>query len=622
MEKSSCYIFKLTNRQIFKLHRIFEEKVPLRSILLIFIYCCAQIVFSQEDFLAKRYFEDGEFSKAVVFYEKLLEKNPGRNDYGEHLVACYQQLERYSDAEEFLLKAIAKPMAYPTLYIELGYNYALKGMPEKAAEYYNGALAKIDENPNLGYGVGYRFQKYALLDYAIKAYSKAMELNPELDYNMQMAKIYGEQGNMESMYETYLKMLGEGKVSSAMVLHNINTFISAEVESPNNVMFKRMLLQNAQKDPDVLWNELLAWLFVQQKQYSSAFVQEKAIFKRSGEASLQRLEGLGKLAREDQDMAVAKEVFEYIVANSGDPIAALGSQLNLIEIELIQADEKVLSSIEKTFAQLLAVHGYRMETLQLQIAYANFLTFNRDSPKDAISILEKCLELPLNPYGKSYIKNTLGDILVYDQQFNRALIYFSQIQKDLKNDVLGQEARFKVARTSFYSGDFDWALTQLKVLRASTSQLIANDAMQLSLLISDNSLEDSTHTALRKYARADLLDYQNKKKEAVVLLEEILENHKGEKIEDEALLKQGEILTDLKEYGKATFNYLKIVEFYADDILADDAHFALAELYRTVLSQPEKAMAHYEKIIYNYPDSYYFPQARKYFRELRGDHIN
>src|SRR5690606_3721100 len=105
-------------------------------------------------------------------------------------------------------------------------------------------------------------------------------------------------------------------------------------------------------------------------------------------------------------------------------------------------------------------------------------------------------------------------------------------------------------------------------------------------------------------------------------LEEILENHKGEKIEDEALLKQGEILTDLKEYGKATFNYLKIVEFYADDILADNAHFALAELYRTVLSQPEKAMAHYEKIIYNYPDSYYFPQARKYFRELRGDHIN
>lgn len=572
--------------------------------------------------MAKRYFDNGEFDKAVVFYEKLVDKNPGRNDYGEQLVACYQQLERYDEAEGFLLKAIGKANVYPTLYIELGYNYTLKGMPEKATEYYDTAVAKIDENPNFGYGIGYRFQKYALLDYAIKAYSRAMELNPQLDYNMQMAKVYGEQGDIGKMYGSYLKMLVDGKVSSALVLHNINDFISMEAESPNNVILRRMLLQNAQKDPDILWNELLAWLFVQQKQYNSAFVQEKAIFKRSGGVSLQRLEGLGKLAREDRELDVAKEIFAYIVQNSGNPIVGLDAQLNLIELELLQDGAKKLSDVQKIYDQLVEVHGYKMETLQLQIAYAKFLTFNRDSPKPAIAILEKCLELPLDHYGTSYIKNTLGDILVYDQQFNRALIYFSQIQKDLKNDVLGQEARFKVARTSFYKGDFDWALTQLKVLRASTSQLIANDAMQLSLLISDNSLEDTAQVALKKYALADFLDYQNKKEEAVVLLDGILENHKGETIEDEALLKQGEILTSLKVYAKAEFNYLKIVEFHANGILADDAHFALAELYRTVMDEPGKAMVHYERIIYDHLDSYYFPLARKYFRQLRGDHIN
>ena len=580
------------------------------------------MAFSQEDFLAKRYFDDGEFDKAVVFYEKLVNKNPGRNDYGEHLVSCYQQLERYNEAEEFLLKALGKAMAYPTLYIELGYNYTLKGMPEKSMEYYNAALDKVSENPNFGYGIGYRFQKYALLDFAIKAYSKAMELNPQLDYNLQMARIYGEQGDIGKMYGAYLRMLQEGKVSSAMVLHNINAFIGTEAEGPNNLILKKMLIQHAQNDPDVLWNELLGWLFVRQKQYGSAFVQEKAILKRSGERSFHRLEGLGKLAREDGELDVAKEIYTYIAQSNGDPVTALNAQLGLIEMELQQGDEKRLVGIGKTFSELLEVYGYRMETLQLQIAYANFLTFNMDSSKSAIEILEKCLELPLDPYGIAYIKNALGDILVYDRQFNRALIYFSQIQKGLKNDVLGQEAVFKVARTSFYNGDFDWALAQLKVLRASTSQLIANDAMQLSLLISDNLMEDTTRVALKKYARADFLDYQNKKKEAVALLDEILENHKGEKIEDEALLKQGEILTDLKAYERAEFNYLKITEFYADDILSDDAHFLLAELYRTVLGRPEKAMAHYEKIIYNHPDSYYFPQARKYFRQLRGDAVN
>jgi tetratricopeptide (TPR) repeat protein len=160
--------------------------------------------------LAKQYFEDGAFDKAVVFYEKLVAKNPMRTDYGEGLVACYQQLEQYDKAEEFLLKAVNEQNIYPTMLIELGYNYTLQDQSEKATDYYNAALQKINENPNYGYGLGYRFQKYALLDYALKAYSIAMERNPQLDYNFQKARIYGEQGNIEQMYESYLKLISEG----------------------------------------------------------------------------------------------------------------------------------------------------------------------------------------------------------------------------------------------------------------------------------------------------------------------------------------------------------------------------------------------------------------------------
>ncbi|NNE75782.1 MAG: hypothetical protein HKN31_01775, partial [Pricia sp.] len=385
---------------------------------------------------------------------------------------------------------------------------------------------------------------------------------------------------------------------------------------------KEVLLKNAQKNPDILWNELLSWLFVQQEEYESAFRQEKAIFKRTDGASIQRLEGLAHLAMEKKKTESAKEIFEYISSNTNDEVTKLNAQLNLIDLELLDSNKRKLEATQKQFDELIDIHGYKSQTLQLQVAYANFLTFKQDAPEPAIDILKKSLELPLNNRGKAFVKLALGDILVFDQKFNEALIYFSQVQKDLKNDVLGQNARYKVAQTSFYKGDFDWALTQLKVLRGSTSQLIANDAMQLSLLISDNSLEDSTQTALKKYARADLLGYQNKTKEAIAELDEILTNHKGEKIEDEALLKQGQLLEGQKEYGAAEFNYQKITEFYANDILADDAHFALAELYRNVLNEPEKAKAHYEKIIYNYQDSYYFPQARKNFRILRGDSIN
>ena len=590
-----------------------------RIVLILFI---TQITFGQDDFLAKQYFNDGEYDKAVVFYENLVKQHPRRSDYFEGLVACYQQLEQYQKAEKFLLEKISTGNPYPTIFIELGYNYRLQDQPALAEQYYEKALLSIEENPNYGYGVGFRFQRYALLNYALKAYSRSMELNPELDYNFQMARIYGEQGNVEEMFDSYLELILRGKTSKANVLRNIESFISSDPLNENNILLKKILLQKAQRNPDLLWNELLSWLFVQQQQYNSAFVQEKAIFRRADGSSLQRMEGLGGIALENKAIDEAREIFEFIEKNANNPVTALNAQLNLVDIDLLDAREKDIQAVEARFNELISVYGYQDETLQLQIAYANFLTFKRDNPKEAEKILNKTLELSLTRFPEAYVKLALGDILVFDQKFNQALILFTQVQRSLKNDVLGQEARFKVAQTSFYKGDFDWSLTQLKVLRGSTSQLIANDAMQLSLLISDNSLDDSTQTALKKYARADLLAYQNKTDEAIALLDDILLNHKGEKIEDEALLKQGSLLEEQKKYDAAEFNYIKIVEFYGNDIFADDAHFALAELYRNRLNNPQKAMEHYESIIYNYQDSYFFPQARKNFRILRGDSIN
>ena len=594
----------------------------MKLLHLLFFFLSIFSIAAQDDFLAKQYFNDSDFEKAVIFYEKLVKKNTNRTDYAENLIYCYQQLERYTDAKEFLDKKIDRTSIYPTFYIELGYNYALQNNSEKAIEEYDKAIATIDKNPNYGYSLGVRFQKYALLDYALKAYSKAMKLNPKLNYGFQMARIFGEKGDIEKMFISYLNLLKEEKTTMANVLNKINDFINEDPENKNNNTLKTILLKNAQNNPNIQWNELLSWLFIQQKQYSSAFRQEKAIYKRTEGSLIQRLENLGDIVLKEKKNDVAQSIFEYIIENASNEVIKLNAQLNLINIQLLNANESELSTIKKQYEELINIHGYKDETIKLQVTYANFLTFKRNTPEPAIKILKKSLKLPLKTRSIAYVKLALGDILVFNKKFNEALIYFTQIQKKLKNDILGQNARYKVAQASFYKGDFNWAFTQLKVLRSSTSQLIANDAMQLSLLISDNSLEDSTQIALKKYARADLLAYQNKTKDAISTLDDILENHKGEKIEDEALLKQGKLLESLKEYEAAKFNYQKIITFYASGFLADDAHFALGELYRKNLNEPEKAKAQYEKIIYNYQDSYYFPQARQYFRKLRGDVIN
>ena len=346
------------------------------------------------------------------------------------------------------------------------------------------------------------------------------------------------------------------------------------------------------------------------------------MYRRREGSNLDRIVSLGRMAEEASDLEAARDAFEFVENESGDPITRLNARLHLIDIGLMEETSPNLGRTRKEYESLLALYGYDAATIQLQISYANFLAFRMDKPGEAIEVLKKSLQQPLSNYSEGYVKLNLGDILVYSQRFNEALILFTQVQKELKNDVMGQQARYKVAQTSFYKGDFDWALTQLKVLRTSTSQLIANDAMQLSLVISDNSLEDSTRTALKKYARADLLSYQKKGPQALEILEELLETHKGERIEDEALLMQGRLLEETGDYSGARLSYLKITEFYGSDILADDAHFALAELYRTKLGEPEKAMEQYREIIFRFQDSYYFPEARRQFRILRGDPVN
>ncbi|MFD0861140.1 tetratricopeptide repeat protein [Sungkyunkwania multivorans] len=592
------------------------------SVLFIFLFSCIfGSASGQSDILAKQYFNKGEFEKAAASYEKLYETNPRRIDYLESLISSWQQLEEYEKANRLLQSKTRQAVYPPQILVQIGYNYQLQDSMAKANEFFNKAMDKIRENPNFTSAVGNTFQKYSLLDKALLAYNEGMRLMPRLNYDVQVARIYGEQGDVEKMFESYLNLILRNQAYRPTVLRNINSFVSDDPDNENNVFFRKALLKRLQNNPDLIWNELLSWLFVQQRQYDKAFRQEMAIYNRSDEATLERIIDLGREALE-YDKAVAEEIFQYLIENTLDAETKIWAYEHLLELQIAEANTKDHQDIEKQFAMLFENFGKGEQTVGLQIQYAKFLTFGQGETQNGITLLQEAIDTPMARYQKAKLKMALADILVYDEKFNQALIYYSQIQKSLKNDVIGQQARFKVAQTSYFKGDFEWAETQCKVLKSSTSQLIANDALELKLLISDNAFQDSTLTALKIYAKADLLAYQKRNKEAIALLDEILQNHKGEKIEDEALLKQGKLLEKSGDFDKARLNYQKIVEFYPTDILADDAHFALAELFVNHLGEPEKAMPHYEKIIFDHPDSIFFVEARKKYRRLRGDAVN
>ncbi|MGC1473001.1 MAG: tetratricopeptide repeat protein [Psychroserpens sp.] len=591
----------------------------MRRFLLLFTFCSYGIIFSQSEQLADDYFSRGEFEKALLSYQKLNEKKKN-SKYVYKIIETLQQLERYNDAEAIIKQRMIE-VNYPSLIVELGFNYQLKDSMNIAKTYYQEAILKVNENPSYTYGIANAFEDHSLLELALDTYKAGMQRNPDLNFNMQMARIYGEQGNIELLFSNYLDYIESKPAFQSQAKRVFSDFVSEQKDSENNTILRTLLLKKLQSNPEPYWADLLSWLYIQQKEYSKAFTQEKALYRRNPE-SLSRILDLALTTTKEKKFDIANSIFEFILDNSQDIDTKLTAHQYMLELEIQNAESSKLKDIDEKFQQLFEAYGLYEQTLALQIAYGNFLAFHKQEPKLASEFLKNSLKLKISTFQEATVKLKLGDILVFQERFNEALIYYTQIQTNLKNSTISQEARFKVAKTSYYKGDFDWAESQLKILKASTSQLIANDALELKLLISDNKDEDSLQTALKLYAKADLLSFQNKNEVAIVLLDKILLEHKGETIEDQALFMQAKLYEKTKQIDKAVASYSYIIDNYRDEILADDALYYLAELYENELDQPEKAKALYETIIFKHQDSIYFIEARKRFRLLRGDAIN
>lgn len=577
--------------------------------------------FSQNETLAKHYFDRGDFDKALPIYKSLSESNPNNNNFFLGYIATLQQLEDFEESKKLLENKLKATNNHPTFLIEMGRNYLIESKPEEAQPYFKSAIAAIDENPRITYTIANTFDNYNLLDLAVEAYEKGMALDPQMDFNNQLARIYGEQGNLDKMFDSFLNLVEKNPAFMITAQRNFSRYVTEDPNNEANDLLRKALLRRSQNNPDLFYNQLLSWLFIQQKQYDRAFTQEKAIFRRTFEGMNEMMD-LAIIAMDDNDFPIAREIFDFILENTNSETSKLQALQNLMEIDVRTATKATYPDVQKKYENLINMFGADGRTFELQLDYNKFMAYNNDKKNLAIENLRKLSNENLSRYQEARVLVLLADILVYDEKFNEALIYYSQVQNKVKNDPIAQEARYKVARTSYFKGDFAWAQTQLDILKTSTSQLIANDAMELSLLISDNSLEDSLQTALKKYARADLLDLQGKHNEAITILDDILNNHRSESIEDEALFKQAQIFEKTKQYDKAIANYLKIIEFHKHDILADNAYFYLAELYNKTLKQPEKAKEFYEQIIFKHQDSIFFVEARKQYRSIRGDAIN
>jgi tetratricopeptide (TPR) repeat protein len=582
----------------------------------------AQQKFQNDSRLAETYYQEGSYEKATQIFKKLYDSSPFNITYLGRLVSCYQETNQFLVAENLLKSKLKSNKNQVYLYVYLGYNYEKQQQQEKAQEYYKIALISLEKNPTYGRVVARLFKDYSLLDEAILAYEKVMEFNERANYNFQIAQIYGEKGNFKKMFESYINLIDLNDQYFNLVQRYTSQYITDDSENKANILFKKTLLRKSASNPKDIWNTLLSWLFTQQKEYSKALLQEKALFQRK-QGDLSAILTIGKIAFEDNSFAAAQQCFSFIVAQSNNKSEIINAHLYIAKIAVVTKNPET----ETVFLNLFKVFGKNTSTLKIQVAYADFLTFSQNNPRQANIILEEALSSANSKFDKARIKLKLGDILVFTGKFNKALIYFSQIQTQLKNHELAQEARFKVAQTSYFKGDFDWAKAQLKVLKSSTTQLIANDAVALFLKISDNEPVDSIPSGLKQLANAELLAFQNKDEAALTELNRLFTEKKvfinglipGEVIYDDVLFFQAKLLIKQKKYKEAIVRLSKIIEANNQSFLTDDIYFIMAEIYNNDLNNTEKAQEYYQKIIFEHPSSIYLVDARKKYRKLRGD---
>ena len=575
------------------------------------------IVVSQNEQLAQNYIDKGEFDKAASLYEELDKKQPNNFYFCQKLVSCYQGLKQFDKAEKLLLNK-KEASNQPIIFVELGYNSQLQKDTNKAETYYKKAVEAVAKNPNYAYQIGQAFEQKSLLLQAYSTYEIAQKTNSSMNFDYQMALLQGQMGNLDVMVVKLLDYSYANINSTLSVQNQLVFFMQDDAENVFANSLKKELLLRTQKNQNIYWNQFLSWLYVNQKEYNKAFIQEKSIYKRNPE-SFDDIIQLAQICVNENENETAQAIFQFILQNTTDESTVLNAQYFLLKNEISTAKPETYPIIQSKFDALLSQFGESPFSVDIQILAAHFKAFHLNDFENAKSLLDTTMEMPLNIRQKAKVKMELADVFVFNEKFNQAIIYYAQIQNDLPNDEFSHEASMRMAKTSFFKKDFNWAKKQASELKQASTQLIANDAVDLFLLISDNSAEDSLQVALQDFSKADLLAFQNKPAAALEAFLQILDKHKGESIEPGTLFKVAKNYEKLGNFVKAIIYYQTILDRHKDGIYIDEALFYSAEIYKNQLNDLEKAKNLYEKVVLEHPDSIYFTEARKQYRQLRGD---
>lgn len=598
-----------------------------KAILVFSLLLCTGLLFAQDQLeqVAKQYFRNGEFEKALSVYQQLAQYNEKDENIQMAYYECLVAMKDYKGADKVLkqlLKTDDKNIKYTFL---LGTLYRLQGDEKKANKLFNKLVSDIKPNDEEIRKTAGLFQQEKMYEQAIAVFEKGKgfaQENPYL-YAEELALLYDKKGDSEKAIESLLDLYISRSEKAEEVKSAFQRMFDTKEKMEN---FRKRIQKRAGANPDIVaYPDLLAWLYLQQHDYENAFTQIRAIddrFKEQGRRAL----GFARLALREREFNAALSAYDFVIAKgpeepyyilaSGEKLTCMKEQLKFNPHYTADDVQKIADAYEKFLTDNPAYR--RRETIR---EYAELEARYAHRVDKAIELLREVTKANnVDAVFKGRCKLEMGDYELVRNDIWESTLLYSQVDKEFKSDMLGEEARFKNAKLSYYTGDFVWAQGQLDVLKASTSELIANDALNLSVLITENNpIADSNTTPLLMFARADLLEFQNKDAEALLTLDSIEVMFPKHPLQDDILMERANIAYKKQDYSEAAMQLQKITQAYADDVLADDALYNLAYINENFFSNKDEAKRLYEQLIIQYPGSTFVNAARKRFRFLRGD---
>lgn len=576
--------------------------------------------------LAQQFMLNGEYAKAQDLYEKIYDDNPSLNNYRQ-LYNCLLTMSEFKDAEKLISRHMKKNPGMLTLYADLGNVYKKQGDETRKIAAFEDGLKKITDNKSQVVMLANAFLGYDETQYAIKTYEQARRVVSDYSFSYELANMYFRISEFKLSMQTYLDYLAEPDANFQNVCNALSPMLDSE---KNHTLLQETIYERIQKNDDPVFTELLIWDFTQLKDYEGAFIQVKALDKRLKENG-KRVYDLGEVAKNEGEYDAAIKCYSYIIDTKGKDspyyYAARSAVLKCRQLKIektntyTQAD---INELENFYLQFINEYN-RRDNKQADVIteLAKLEAFYNHNVDSAIHLLEDVITWPsINMDTRSEIKLSLGDFYLFSGDVWEATLVYSQVDKAMKDEILGEEARFRNAKLSYYRGDFAAAQGQLDVLKAATSELVANDALELSVFITDNLGLDSVLEPMLLFSQADLYFYQNKIADAVNTLNTLAKKYPAHKLTDDIDYMRYKIDMKLNNTDSAIAHLEHIRQNFAFDLLADDAIFKLGDIYQYYKKDTEKAMACYQEIILNHKDSLYVNDARKRYRELRGDKLN